>query len=253
MSDVAYDLNPYEIRHMLSAPGLTPVDRFVYRELLDMCWMTEDQDRIDYRPDELSVYLGMSVEDFEASINRLSRPELKILSVFLDLDSESDEMSLSVKYLTDQLETRSKRVARERKGTFSEQVEKDNTISVLDRISKRDADFEATVIYVPREERAVLKSYQGWLPTRKFDLDGEAYNIRGHLIAKLRAEFPAVGDVTLVLVEIFNWLMENPDKRPSMIRINGFIFEWFSGRNKSKALNVQDEANEEALSFFSSL
>lgn len=252
MSDLKYEINPYEIRHMLSAPGLKPIDRFVYRELLDMCWMTEQQDRLEYKPEELCVHLGMDIGEFEDSVSRLSRPELYILSIFLDLDSASDEMCLSVKYLTDQLNEKTRDIDRERKLSFSDEAEKNNTVSIIDRISKRDSDFEPTILYIERKERALAKTYSGWLPTRNYGVDGEAYNIRDHLVASLKREFPGI-NVEKTFFSVFTWLMQNPDKRPAMSRVNAFIHQWFSNSHKAVSSFDDTEIDSDTLNLFSSL
>ena len=226
MSDFSYSVNPYEIRHLLSAPGIKPIDRFIYRELMDLCWMTEKQDRMDYSPSDLATYLELSEEEVEASINRLARPEFGILSTFLDLDSEDAGECIVIKYLSDQIE----RIETDRRSKatrdFVEEVAESETSSVIDRISRRDSDVEPSIIYLERSERAYCPNYSGWLPTRNFANSGEAYNIRKDFVSSLEARFPRT-DSTAILTAIYDYLVKYPDRRPTLSRMSKFVFNWF--------------------------
>lgn len=253
MSDFKYEVNPYELKHLLSAPGLKPIDRFVYRELLDLCWMSDLRDRMTYKPEELSDYMGLTQEEIESSVLRLSNPDLKILSVFLDLDSDSDDMILAVSYLSSQIKEKAKISELKNKEKFSKSADDKNTIGVIDRISQRNSSFEPSVLYIERSEKALARDYTGWIPTRNYSETGEAYNVRDHVFSSIEREFENTNTLE-TLREIFHWLMKNPDKRPSMARVNGFIYQWFSKKNESLKKSMDNsEINQESADIFSTI
>lgn len=222
----SYDLNPFYIKHLLSSPGIGAIERLVFREILDFCWMDDAQDRVEYNGEEMSQKIGISEEELEKSIERLSDSKAALIKFYVDLDADIPSSMISVPYLTDILEKMKREDVQEKTEDFSTEAMAKNTISIVDRIRSRDAEFEPTILFLERSERAMSDSFSGWLPTKNFDRNGEAYNVKEHIIESLKKSFAVNPDH--VFKEMFTWLMENPKRRPGMKTINDFIYRWFS-------------------------
>lgn len=253
----SYELNPFYINHLLSMPGLAAMDRLVFRELLDYCWMSDTQDRVEYDGEAMSLKIGLSIEEIEQSIEKLSDSKNGLIKFYVDLDSDIPASMISVPYLTDILEKIDRNNTQEKSEDFSSSVNSKNTVSIVDRIKSRDAEFEPTIIYLSREERALANDFSGWLPTKNFDRNGEAYNVKDHVFHSLKKEFPMNPET--VLKEIFGWLLKNPKKRPSMKSVNEFIYRWFSNyedqtlKVSGKSSDGSQPIDEEALRLLSDL
>lgn len=233
---VNYELNPFYISQLLSTPGISAIDRLVFRELLDLCWMTEDRDRISFETSELATKIGLHSGDIDKSIEKLSSPDYDLIKFYIDLDSDIPESIVRVPYLSRYLESKRKEEVEKDTESFSESAELNNTVSIIDRIKKRDSDFEPSILFLDRSEKALASSFSGWIPTKGFDQKGEAYNIRDHIYQSLKKSFGI--DPDPIFKDMFAWLMSNPKKRPSQKNINDFIFRWFSNIDEKKKKQV---------------
>lgn len=252
----SYELNPFYIKHLLSGPGIGPIERLVFREILDFCWMDDAQDRIEFVGEEMSQNIGISEAELEKAIEVLSDSKNPVIKFYVDLEAEIPASMISVPYLTDLLEKLKREETQEKSEGFSTEINASNTISIVDRIRSRDSEFEPTILYLDREERSLCDSFAGWLPTKNFDRNGEAYNVKEQAFESLKREFGV--NPSVVLSEIFSWLIKNPKRRPTMKNVNEFIYRWFSNYD-AQAKKVASKSadgpviDQEALSILSDL
>lgn len=250
-----YELNPFYIRHLLSNRGFNAIDRLVYREVMDCCWISDGQDRMAYEPKELSAFIGISEDELESAIEKLSESDCNLLKFYVDLESDVPESMISVPYLTDYLEKSKKNEIQEKSESFACEADRNNTISIVDRIKQRDTNFEPSILFLERSERALCDSFSGWIPTKNFDRNGEAYNVREHVFIALKKEFGF--DPNIVFKEMFGWLIKNPKKRPGIKSVNEFIHRWFSNYETKNAKYVKqtpiDSIDSKALDILSDI
>ncbi|WP_219583311.1 hypothetical protein, partial [Vibrio parahaemolyticus] len=111
--------------------------------------------------------------------------------------------------------------------------------SLFDAINNEDN--ELAVKYVdPTLE--VLGEYNGWLPTKRYETEGQVFRVRDKHLALLRQAFPGV-DVDMEILDIYEWLRDNPLQRKPLAMMNSFIQRWLSNSLTSSvnALNEKDK------------
>lgn len=213
-------------------PGLSATDRLVFRELMDMCWMSDLQDRMRYDGSDVSAKIGLSEIDIEKSIDKISSSDYDLIKFYVDLESDIPESMIRIPYLTGYLDKVAKEEVDERTETFAQKAEVNNTVSIVDRIKQRDSSFEPSILFLERSERALASTFSGWIPTRGFEEKGEAYNVREHIYHSLQKEFGVEPEP--VFKDMFQWLLSNPKKRPHLKYVNDFIHRWFSNYRQEK-------------------
>lgn len=196
----------------------------------------DEQSNLDIDSEHVLAIFGKA-GDAEDFVSKVSSIDSDILTVSLDLESLSNKVSsyfLAKLLKNEQLEQA--KLANLRMLNFrSSQQSK----SLFDAINNEDN--ELAVKYVdPTLE--VLGEYNGWLPTKRYETEGQVFRVRDKHLALLRQAFPGV-DVDMEILDIYEWLRDNPLQRKPLAMMNSFIQRWLSNSLTSSvnALNEKDK------------
>ncbi|MGI2918382.1 hypothetical protein [Vibrio parahaemolyticus] len=205
--------------------------------LLFTLWENGDeQSSLDIDSEHILAIFGKS-GDAEDFVSKVSSIDSDILTVSLDLETLSNKVSsyLLAKLLKNEQLEQAKLANLRMAHTRSSQRSK----SLFDAINNEDN--ELAVKYVdPNVE--VLGEYNGWLPTKRYETDGQVFRVRNKHLELLRQAFPGV-DVDMEILDIYEWLRDNPLQRKPLAMMNSFIQRWLSNSLTSSvnALNEKDK------------
>lgn len=251
---ISYEINPHYFRKLSEYNALDPACRLFFRELMDIIWCEKEKFRTEYSPAELARQLGLQESAVEVFVSTLSSDDCKLLQLFYDL--ESNVLFVSVPYLEKVFRSMESKLALSGADEFETALKAASTVSHLSRVSGRGDSFEPVVGYLDATEIEESRgAYCGWLPTARFADRGEVYYLRKGMIAEMRKKFPG-RDIDQVLSQIFDYLIENADRRPFLPTMNRFIARWLTRnttRKKGVSLGFSDETFSQEEAAFAEL
>jgi len=236
---ISYEVNPYYFAAKPEYRGLTTIERAVYRELMDLCWVSETKTSIEYTPHELASMTGIPEEEIDRIINKLWH-ECRLVEVCIDL--QSNTMRLSVPYLEAQLKSLSAKMEGLKVLQIDQSLKESNTVTPFKRVSGHRDASDPIVGYLTEEEIVANSvSFNGWLPTSHFSSNGQVYYLRRGVISKLQQHFPG-RDIEMDLEEMFQYLIKEDSFRPTLPAMNRYIARWIQRNeaNNSKGSKVSD-------------
>ncbi|MFS1427905.1 hypothetical protein LMH73_012295 [Vibrio splendidus] len=185
-------------------------------------------------PSVVAIFGGSG--DAEDFVNKIAADKPDILTVSMDIESMSFDMNISSVLLQDKvkdLRLEQAKLANIKK--FNDRSASESK-TLLDALNKKDN--ELAIKYLGIESRS-LDVYQGFLPTSRYELEGQAYIVRSAHLAHMRESFDGL-DIEKELLDIFYWLRDNPLQRKPYVQMNTFIHNWMC-RSFTKGSNTQDK------------
>ncbi len=222
---------------------LSALARGCYRDILDFMWIAQygykipDNDRI------LCSQLNLRPSQWKKVKEELMDPFGPVFILeggFLisnRLKAEYDEACATVEKNTGagkkSAEVRRKAAKADQEKRQRNLFPEDNNESCNKEVAKTNTG--KPVAYLPPDKRE-LGAYDDWLPTNKFNSEGEVYIIRAQLIAQMGDTYPAV-DVLSEIKKMYSWCVTNATKRKTHTGIGRFINSWMSGAQNDGGSN----------------
>lgn len=221
-----YEVNPERLYRNPAWTKLSLVHRAIFREILDILWGSEKQYRMPYDPNTLSEKLGVSTDDLEHSLAMLTIGDDPLLVEEFDLGGEG--FYLSSPMLREQIADHQRWLREERHRVSLKNKEREESLSLVARIQNAKSPKLPHVAYLKPEQRD-LSVFHGWLPTNRFDTQGQVYYVRENFKAMLIESYPDQ-DVDQEILKIHAWLCNNPFRRKALAYMNRFILNWLENQ-----------------------
>lgn len=231
MRKQSYEFNP-------SSMGINPVwasldsfDRGVFRDIIDLIWLSEKQYRMPYDPADLSVALGIPKDKLEVVLAKLMMGENPLLVEEFDLEAEGG-FFISSPMLREQVTDYQRWLREERHRVALKNKDREQALSLVSRINQSKSPQKPHVAYLKPECRD-LSQYYGWLPTDRFESQGQVYYLRDSFLEMLKESYPDE-DVDHQILEIHTWLSKNRFRRKKLAMMNRFIINWLENQTEFK-------------------
>lgn len=205
-------------------------------EILSTCWTSENPGKSGSTIAELAQILN--VEECEVR---------NLVSLFSDSKWITEELCLDTfnayvnsPALVDQHEQYLAWMEKANAETKAQRIERELAEKSLVSLIKKDSEPEAqtSIGYLAFDDRK-LGTYLGWLPTKRFNGNGQVYYLTEEFVKDLKSEFKDV-DVDKNILDIYIWLMRNPTKRKTYAQMPNFINYWLSNSKKTTSGEVVD-------------
>jgi len=222
----SYWLPPQEIRENKVIVSLDPYTRGVYRDLLDLMWLTNSKCSLPAKHEVIAERLGTPVKTLKKAISILSNKEINLLSV----DKTPHGEYILCEFL------------RLQKGGVKkpQYIAEDKVVTKAIDLSEPDTQHIHRR-YIDGED-LLITEFNGWVPTARFVTNGEAFVVTPGVRKEIQTN---AGDVNLdfVFKRSFDWLMKsgNEDRRPTYANMIVFLigFAKRSVRTKASAPHMQ--------------
>lgn len=223
MRKVCYEWNP---GRMLSNPtyfNMNLGERAVYRELIDLMWLTKDQYRIEFDLMLISNLSGISTGKIKQVIEKGLSGDKPLFMEELCLSNlknylQSHDLLIQLIEYEKQKEADSKTSIPQQTNTLKNRI-----------INKEKGKVS---------EHRVLGVYDGWMPTNRFDSIGQIYKVRKNLIDKLHSMTSEI-NIYDELINIYEWLKRNPEGRKAVSEMELFITKWIR-----RSINKRNDISE---------
>lgn len=244
MRKQSYEINPssLKINHCWSNLGRS--ERGLFRDILDLIWLSDKQYRMPYNPTSLAELLCVSVEDLEQALAKMMMGDQPLLVEEFDLE-EAGGFFLSSPLLRDQISAHQRWIREEKHRSMLRNQDREQAVSLVARINQAKSSSDPHVAYLKPEDRD-LSCYKGWLPTDRFESQGQVYYVRDTFLSMLRESYPDE-NVDNEIVRIHAWLVKKPFGRKRLAMMNRFVINWlenqaeFRDRDANNASEVEDE------------
>ncbi len=198
-----------------------------------------EQSSLDIDSDHILKIFGKS-GDAEDFVSKISAIDSNILSISLDLESLSSKISsyLLLKLLKNEQLEQAKLAQLQQLSSRSHHHSK----SLIDAINGEDNELSVKYVDLSVDK---LDDYNGWLPTKRYETEGQVFKVRDKHLDLLRKAFPGV-DIDMEIIDIYEWLRDNPLQRKPLAMMNGFIQRWISNAltKRVNEINInKDEFN----------
>lgn len=243
MRKQSYEMNPAILKMNATWCDLDVVERGVFRDIVDLLWLSDKQYRMPYDSDFISQNVGMKKERVEQVIAKMVVGETPLLNEEFDLGEGG--FFLSCPLLREQIMSHQRWVREERHKTLLKNKERDSSLSLVSRINQTKTPTQPHVAYLKPEDR-ILNGYVGWLPTDRFDTQGQVYYVRDSFLSMLKESYPDE-DVEFQVQKIFTWLVKKQYGRKRLSMMNRFIINWlenqaeFRERESDTGIEIEQE------------
>lgn len=247
---LSYEFNPFYFSEKPEYRSLSATSRLVYRDLLDLCWMSPEKTGMEYDPERLSEQLGMDAEDIDTAVSDLSETAGLIEVIF---NFETNSMKIFIPYLETQVETLTGRENRLQAVAIERSLNDSAKVTPLKRVSGSKEALDPMVGYLEDYEvHQQSGEYTNWLPTFDFGTRKQVYYVRSVLTQNLRTYFPG-RSIESDLAAIFDYLIQEDAYRPSIGSMNRFIVRWIQREmtRKGSGQMVSEDALDSLDSDFS--
>jgi len=240
-SKTSYWLPPIDVRQNYELSSLNVTVRGIYRDLLDLMWLTSSKCSLPMKLDTIAERLNTDVETLSKAIDTLSEGSDPLIRI---------EDTPFGKYLLSEF-------LRLQKGGVErpDYIKVKESKVVAEEIPLKQEPLKSYLYrrYITPDEALVTTKFDGWMPTSRFVVDGEAFVLNPEVVDTIKRE---AGDVNLDIVfdRAFNWLMSvnNEHKRPTYASMTAFLIGFAKKSVKSKKVLPlaiqQDSTNYHAMS-----
>lgn len=227
MRKLCYEFNPERMRLIPEYASLTLLQKAIYKELIDIIWETNSQYKIPMNVPHLAKAICCSEDDFNTTCEILFKGDFSLLISEMCLETctfqiQSTELKSQIKLFIENTELEKSKITAPRE---TKKKTKKTLVSKIRIIENANPNIK----YLKADERD-LALYQGWLPTKNFNANGQSYVVNQELLDELKTSNPEI-DLDEQLIKIFNWLSDNEDKRRSIAQMNEFIINWVARAN----------------------
>ena len=240
MKETSYSLPPITVRSDKRISGLSAITRGIYRDLLDLMWLRSTQCSLPLHYQTLTDRLNTTERQVKKSIKELTTGEIPLLTI---AKGHQGDFILSPMLESQMNGGEAPTVAVFQKKTTLDEEGELQTLKSFDEISKNA--FYNNRRYIELYEHILSNMYTNWMPTNRFQINGEAFVITKEILKTLKAHNQHV-NIEIVLDKVFNWLMDsgNESKRPRFGNVISLIEKF----TKNSSLNVvQKQATESSL------
>lgn len=221
VSKLCYEVNPKRLQQNCTYGSMGIEGRYLYRELLDIMWQQPDQCSVAYVTSDLASIIGLPEGVIEQQIEALCSGNSPLLEQSFCFDRGLTIVSLDLKEQIQLYKSWEKNEI--------EKIKKRNSdtkiVSLTGMIKVKEKSPELSYGYLEPSERSV-SSFSGWFPTSNFDSDGQVYFLRNDVISIISDLYPGT-DKNAEFTKIFGWLMQNPNRRQTVARMNSYVLKWF--------------------------
>lgn len=200
---------------------LTNSARLALRELLELAWMDNEGCRVRYDVESLSYRMAWNEGELRPVLEEiLADGSLAVEVLAGDLITREIEFPQLVKSAKESIAKRARLAARA--GRAAENESRTSAAARLAAVKKGDsAPFDYIDANAPRDK------YSGWVPTRGFIENGQAYLVGDAFLSELKSISGSIS-VEEELNRMFLYLMENPSRRPRLCSANQWIRSWIA-------------------------
>lgn len=238
--NTSYWLPASDIRSNQKISSLDPLTRGIYRDLLDLMWLTNSQCTLPAKYDVLAERLNTTDKVIKKAIRVLSSGEYPLIS----LDKTPQGEYLISEFL------RLQKGGVEKPDYIAERKAKTD-YEVPEIKLDNDIDPYVNRRYIEAEEAFANDKFTEWMPTSRFISNGEAYVITPKARENIAANAPDA-NLDLVFSRAFLWLMEprNETKRPTYANMMNFLIGFAKRATKKKVspLYLQEQNTNAAMS-----
>jgi hypothetical protein len=222
MRKLCYEFNPERMRLVPAYTNLTLLEKAIYKELIDIIWESKSQYKIPMNIPYLAKKICCSEDELNSTCEKLFKGSSSLLISEMCLETctfqiQSSELKNQIKIFLENKELEKSKILAPRETKKKTNKTLVNKIRIIENASPN-------IKYLKADERD-LAIYQGWLPTKNFDTNGQSYVVNQELIDDLKTCNPEI-NIGEQLIKIFNWLSDNEDKRRSVAQMNEFIINW---------------------------
>ncbi len=210
-----------DVLETIKLQSLSVEDTGILFKLINEAWSSASQYQLPSDYNVLSKLISVEQEKIESLISRLSACSRPIFVDIINIDGDC-EIIIVCQFLL-------KQITRHRKW-LSEQAmllrKKEMSIrkgSLKHRIATEKSQ-ESSYGYLEPEKR-LSRCFCGWLPTNRFETQGQVFYITSSIRSEIEKAYPDV-DVEHVMSDIFNWLISQPHRRKTLASMSFFIFSW---------------------------
>jgi hypothetical protein len=226
MKKQSYEMNPASLKVNDTWNSLDISERGIFREILDHIWLSDKHYRMPYDPASMSENLEVTQDNLECIIAKLVTGDYPLLVEEFDLSETG--FFLSSPLLRDQVKNHERWVREERHRTMLKNKDREKSLSLVSRINQKISTKEPHVAYLKPEQRDTT-SYFGWLPTDRFNSQGQVYYIRESFLSMLKESYPDE-DVESQILRMHAWLVKKPYGRKRLAMMNRFIINWLENQ-----------------------
>lgn len=209
-------------------------------EILSLVWASEKQYTMPI-PSELHANLGVEKDDIESLLSAVSNQGILDKQLCL----EAGDLVLHSQLLEKSHKSQHMQNLKEQQITKKMQKSQQESNSLFDSLNEKRKGHEFSMGYLAPEERNLI-DFTGWMPTSRFDANGQIYYVRSFFREDLIKEFPII-DVDMELNKIFRYLADNPERRKNLAYMNRFLRIWM-GNASNPSYNNQTTTTEEQTS-----
>ncbi|WP_425263754.1 hypothetical protein [Vibrio owensii] len=200
-------------------------------EILSYIWSTEKQFTCPI-PEDFAGKLGTTDLELEDLFSLLSNEGLLDKQLCLELG----DLVLHSQALEKSYKSQHMQLLRDKQVTDRMLKSQKDSNSLFESLNDSRKGHEYAMGYLAPEERDI-SIFTGWMPTNRFDVNGQIYYVRTFFKEMLVNEFPVV-DIQAELEKIFRYLCDHPERRKNMAYMNSFIRIWMSNAANPRTSTV---------------
>jgi hypothetical protein len=247
MEKSCYELNPFRLSKNTIYKKLNFIQKAIYKELIDLLWMQENQFSMKYDTQEISEKINISSEVIDETMELLSAGNEPLIEQYFCFEHG---VSILSSHLKEQIEQHKKQESAQLELIL--QRNKKTSCSLLEKVRKNPQDNELSIGYLEPEKRE-LSIYNGWLPTNRFDEIGQVFYVRSFFVKEIKDKYPSLV-IEEQLQKILEWFDKNPERRRPVAIMNRFIIDWLERAGNpnfyaNKDSGVIDEFEKEMAKF----
>lgn len=238
MKPSSYTFNPINFVQICDAVNPTLIQKGILLELLNRCWQGKTPGNSGTTSEKVAASLGCNISEISETISLFSPFDM----IIEELELKTFEITIRSPLLEKQYEEHLERVVIANKETRKAKKEREiHDKKLMTLVKNQNIDISSPrIAYLGIEDRN-LESYKGWLPTTRFDANGEVLRITEDLLKELHIEFPAI-DINSKIMEIHCWLSKNSSKRKTLAQLPKFISMWIKNSRSALAItNLNDQ------------
>ena len=200
--------------------GLSTSEYGIFIKLVNAAWLSSTQYELPGDHDEIAALIDESPEGIAATIDKLTAGKKPLFSSVINIEDLSS--SVTCQFLVEQIKKHKKWLAEQasiiRK---KEAIAKKGSLKY--RIAaEKDADLKYGNLMPEHRDLSVFKN---WLPTNRFDSQGQVFYINKDIRNEIKKSHPFI-DMDEHLADMFKWLVNNPIRRKTVATMSFFIFSW---------------------------
>jgi hypothetical protein len=237
MRKEAYSVD-HQVLDQIKELDLSSYEIGILFKMINAAWLSESQYGINGENRDVANLINESEDDVNAVMDKLLSCKKPIFEAVINMSDFSStivckplfkQITLHRNWVKEQeLIVRKKKIAI-KKGSLKHRIE-------------TEKNAEANYGYLMPNERCLL-TYKGWMPTNRFDLNGQVFYINKSLLTEMEDTYPNE-DLNAQLQQIFYWLTKNPMRRKTIAAMKFFIFSWLERSTSHAQLEHEFSTND---------